>query len=327
MQEHFQKDQFIDFEKKKLKKDAIPTIFSFNDKHKIVQRKKPTINRPPKIIRIESFDCDKNKAVDVSENNNDSNETFSIRKIDNDVNKNNCTIVGNGISKIFADVNIQDDASKNKYDLMKTYGIRKADNSSNKISSSTKADGISTTVVGELGKLDDVSKDLIIASLHKKLEESNKMVVKLQEKNFHLKVKLKRETLRSASLRFQAKKLRDEKKISFFGDDQNQALKRKSMAYAKWSDETIKKAVELKSACGIAGYECILRFGFPFPSISTLDRRLKTNFAASDVEDDKSNDYVTSELEYDELNGHVASVLENDVLEYNVSNDIVNSEE
>ena len=43
----------------------------------------------------------------------------------------------------------------------------------------------------------------------------------------------------------------------------------------RWSDETIKKALQLKFACGKTGYELQLEMGMPLPSISTLHRRMK----------------------------------------------------
>ncbi|KAG8186185.1 hypothetical protein JTE90_012009 [Oedothorax gibbosus] len=278
-EEHFDKDQFTDFEKKKLKKDAVPTLFNFTT----VQRKKPACRPPPKIIKLKSTDCDVNKKDGISQSD--------------------------GVSKTDDNVNTVDNASKTDDFVNKVDNASKADDNVNMVNNDCKTDD------GD-SKTDDVSKDLIIASLHKNLKECNKRIVQLQEKNFRLKVKLKRETHTSAGLRFQAKKLKEEKKISFFGDDQNAALKRKSMAYVKWSDETIEKALTLKAACGTKGYECILNLGFPFPSMRTLQRRLESNDPVQ--EDDESNNYLssehddelddhgTSEDDWDELNDHLA---------------------
>ena len=44
---------------------------------------------------------------------------------------------------------------------------------------------------------------------------------------------------------------------------------------AKWCNETLVKAFQLKFACGNSGYHELLRQGFSFPSIRTLHRNKK----------------------------------------------------
>jgi hypothetical protein len=43
----------------------------------------------------------------------------------------------------------------------------------------------------------------------------------------------------------------------------------------KWSNDTVTKALKLKFACGSSGYEELLKQNFPYPSVRTLQRRLK----------------------------------------------------
>lgn len=42
-----------------------------------------------------------------------------------------------------------------------------------------------------------------------------------------------------------------------------------------WSEETVRKALQLKFACGRTGYQLLLDQGQPLPSLATLQRRVK----------------------------------------------------
>lgn len=42
-----------------------------------------------------------------------------------------------------------------------------------------------------------------------------------------------------------------------------------------WGESTIKKALQLKFACGTTGYELMIDQGLPLPSVRTLQRRMK----------------------------------------------------
>nr|CAI5855990.1 unnamed protein product [Callosobruchus analis] len=66
--------------------------------------------------------------------------------------------------------------------------------------------------------------------------------------------------------------------LHLFNSDQVKALEKKSgksTRYMKWSNETITKSVRLKFSCGNNGYTELLKQGYPFPSIRTLQRRLQ----------------------------------------------------
>ena len=52
--------------------------------------------------------------------------------------------------------------------------------------------------------------------------------------------------------------------------DQLKALGRRSTRGLKWEQETIKKALKLRFACGSTGYELLLQQGQPLPAIRTL---------------------------------------------------------
>lgn len=60
-----------------------------------------------------------------------------------------------------------------------------------------------------------------------------------------------------------------------FNNDQMKALSKKSTMFMKWSNETVKKALKLKFACGNNGYNEILSQNIPLPSLRTLRRRLQ----------------------------------------------------
>jgi hypothetical protein len=64
-----------------------------------------------------------------------------------------------------------------------------------------------------------------------------------------------------------------------FNQDQilalNKKKNKKSTKFMKWSNDTVTKALKLKFACGSSGYEELLKQNFPYPSVRTLQRRLK----------------------------------------------------
>lgn len=60
-----------------------------------------------------------------------------------------------------------------------------------------------------------------------------------------------------------------------FNDDQIRALMRPSSRGHMWSNDTIKKALRLKYACGSSGYEELLKQKYPLPCERTLQRKLE----------------------------------------------------
>lgn len=93
---------------------------------------------------------------------------------------------------------------------------------------------------------------------------------KVEELRSELK-KVKRENRRL----FKAK-ARQEGKISrLFRSDQLKAMSRVNMRGIHWSSSTVKKAFQLRFACGSAGYKVLLQQHYPLPSERTLQRRLQ----------------------------------------------------
>ena len=62
---------------------------------------------------------------------------------------------------------------------------------------------------------------------------------------------------------------------NFLGPDQQSLLhsRSKSMRGGAWSYDTIKKALQLRFACGLTGYQTLLQQGYPLPAVRTLSNR------------------------------------------------------
>ena len=68
--------------------------------------------------------------------------------------------------------------------------------------------------------------------------------------------------------------VKDDSLRKLFTQDQIESLNKKSTRGINWSFETINNALKIRTACGVEGYEELLKMGFPFPSLRTLDRKL-----------------------------------------------------
>lgn len=71
------------------------------------------------------------------------------------------------------------------------------------------------------------------------------------------------------------KKLCELTTASFLNNDQTAALVRKTTKGSKWSEKTIRAALQIKHACGTTGYELLRSLSYPLPSNRTLIRRLQ----------------------------------------------------
>ncbi|XP_039312594.1 uncharacterized protein LOC105194131 isoform X9 [Solenopsis invicta] len=65
---------------------------------------------------------------------------------------------------------------------------------------------------------------------------------------------------------------------SVFTDCQIKALFAEKRCVRMWSHDTIKRALQLKFACGTNGYEELIRQGYPLPNLRTLQRKIKFQF-------------------------------------------------
>jgi hypothetical protein len=59
-----------------------------------------------------------------------------------------------------------------------------------------------------------------------------------------------------------------------FNDDQIDAIRRGSMRGKAWSEDTLKKGLQLRFACGSSGYQVHLDMGHPYPSIRCLQQKV-----------------------------------------------------
>lgn len=64
---------------------------------------------------------------------------------------------------------------------------------------------------------------------------------------------------------------------TLLNEDQLKALQRQKNALGKfqWNDSTIQKAIQIRTACGLTGYNIIRNIGQPLPNERTLRRRWK----------------------------------------------------
>lgn len=96
----------------------------------------------------------------------------------------------------------------------------------------------------------------------------------ISSKIAELKSELRR--VRKQKMNLLKAKARQEGRISrLFKPDQLQALSRVNMKGVHWSSGTVKKAFQLRFACGPSGYNVLLKHQYPLPSARTLQRRLQ----------------------------------------------------
>lgn len=123
--------------------------------------------------------------------------------------------------------------------------------------------------------------EMKLADMEKKLADGNR---KLEKANAILRTTAKQKSMWRQTY---AKQRRDivklKKQLSqltsstkqIFSDDQMLALTKKSSRGVQWSNDTIKKALRLKFACGSTGYTELLAQKIPLPSERTLRRKLE----------------------------------------------------
>lgn len=89
-----------------------------------------------------------------------------------------------------------------------------------------------------------------------------------------LQRKLAAEKKRSSKLQ-QKLETQSEKMKKVFNEDQMDKMGRTSTRGCKWSDDSIKKGLKLRFACGTTGYEMLLAEDMPLPSIRSLNRKME----------------------------------------------------
>lgn len=90
--------------------------------------------------------------------------------------------------------------------------------------------------------------------------------------NLRKKVKIERQEKGKALMK--VKFLKD-KVTKVFNENQLESLSRGTNRGMKWSNETIKKALQLRFSCGSTGYNVLLQQQQPLPSLRSLRRRIE----------------------------------------------------
>lgn len=129
-----------------------------------------------------------------------------------------------------------------------------------------------------------IQKELSIASsisLEQKVTEMQILI----EKQAAL-VRCLKQKIRSAVVKRSREKARPPPVIRFLNDDQIHSMSLKSFKGFHWSKSTIQKSLQLKLACGKAGYEELLKQNYPLPSLRTLRRRIQEMESNSGISDE-----------------------------------------
>ncbi|XP_036140847.1 dynein heavy chain-like protein PF11_0240 isoform X2 [Monomorium pharaonis] len=137
----------------------------------------------------------------------------------------------------------------------------------------------------------------------KKQREHNKFIETINRQHIRMiKMRRKMKSLRTTIHTLQTKISNDKFKValnSIFNEDQIRALFTKKRSARNWSDETINRALKLKSVCGNNGYEELIRQGYPFPSLRTLRRKLGEFKSDSEVSSKMSESLVDDEPNFE----------------------------
>ena len=91
---------------------------------------------------------------------------------------------------------------------------------------------------------------------------SNDQVRRLKNIIFRLRRRLAREKKRTANLKMNLNR--------FLNHDQINCLELRSRKAARWSNATVKQALQIRCATGTLGYAHLLKQGYPLPSYRTL---------------------------------------------------------
>lgn len=94
---------------------------------------------------------------------------------------------------------------------------------------------------------------------------------------------------------------------STFAADQICAMKRKSPHFMRWSNVTVKKALTLKFSCGTSGYEQLLKYNTPLPSLQ-MKNNLKLISISRYLKDVSKGNYDYDDKQF--LSGFLDTVSE-----------------
>ncbi|XP_065280812.1 THAP domain-containing protein 1-like [Dermacentor albipictus] len=114
---------------------------------------------------------------------------------------------------------------------------------------------------------------LSTSEMRKALRDMQKKNSQLKESLSVAKKKMRTATRQAAKLETKVTMLTAN--LNYLNEDQKTALERQDRTCRTWSADTVKKALQLKFACGGTGYDLLIEQGYPLPSRRTLCRRLQ----------------------------------------------------
>ena len=113
-----------------------------------------------------------------------------------------------------------------------------------------------------------------LEELRQELQKQQRVAQSAQRAAERANISLKRVRREKAALQ-KKKKNMDNKLSKVFTEDQIKALGRGNTRGMRWSNNTIKKALQIRFAAGPTGYKTLLDLQIPLPAIRTLQRRLQ----------------------------------------------------
>ncbi|XP_076665372.1 uncharacterized protein LOC143367443 [Andrena cerasifolii] len=118
-------------------------------------------------------------------------------------------------------------------------------------------------------------KDDEISNLQKRLSRLEKLFEASEKSKLRYKKELHTANRRIKILEDRIRNLQVGSSSTALNEDQIKVLTKTYKKIPRWCNETLMNAYKLRSACGTAGYEEILRQKLPYPCIRTLTKKLK----------------------------------------------------
>ncbi|EZA48314.1 hypothetical protein DMN91_008110 [Ooceraea biroi] len=231
--------------KRKLKQNAVPTIFGFFWKKKVTENEK-------EVSPIKEVSSEGNR-VDYIVRRNESESNQPIDVLDEECQIINDSSETNDLSTARVAATVQPDKQTDDETM---------DNNIQKQNCQIANDSEPTSRVSSTGDSDRRE----IAKLEETIRKQYLCLIKLRKN-----IKALRNTIQTMKNKSNDNKYK-KALSSFLTEDQIQALFTETRRVRPWSMETIKRALHLKSVCGTNGYEELIRQGIPFPSLRTLRR-------------------------------------------------------
>ncbi|XP_054917754.2 uncharacterized protein [Dermacentor andersoni] len=111
------------------------------------------------------------------------------------------------------------------------------------------------------------------AELRKKIADLTAANNKLRQHHNESKNTVKKLQMQVRKLQKEATNF--SRNTKFLNEDQIRALSRNNNHGNSWSAQTVKQGLKIKFACGTTGYETLRKIGYPLPSSRTLARRIQ----------------------------------------------------